>query len=108
MLIQKPMRPPAMAVPIETIRAVLNSRMRAKFGLRDIGFMILNLNRGATSVDNDDFDKKFSLAKTLTNIRNTSNATTNSSNAQLLNRMSVDCCEKAEEALEFTDVLLCK
>jgi hypothetical protein len=22
--------------------------------------------------------------------------------------MSVDCCEKAEEALEFTDVLLCK
>jgi hypothetical protein len=26
-----------------TIRAVLNSRMRAKFGLRDIGFMILNL-----------------------------------------------------------------
>jgi hypothetical protein len=40
--------------------------------------------RGATSVDNDDFDKKFSLAKTLTNIRNTSNATTNSSNAQLI------------------------
>jgi hypothetical protein len=35
----------------------------------------LVFNRGATSVDNDDFDKKFSLAKTLTNIRNTSNAT---------------------------------
>jgi hypothetical protein len=34
-----------MAVPIETIRAVLNSRMRAKFGLRDIGFMILNPER---------------------------------------------------------------
>jgi hypothetical protein len=32
-----------MAVLIETIRAVLNSRMRAKFGLRGIGFMILNL-----------------------------------------------------------------
>jgi hypothetical protein len=30
-----------------------------------------------TTADNDDFDKKFSLAKTLTNIRNTSNATTN-------------------------------
>jgi hypothetical protein len=39
------------------------------------------------AVDNDDFDKKFSLAKTLTNIRNTSNATTNSSNAQLLNSL---------------------
>jgi hypothetical protein len=38
-------------------------------------------------VDNDDFDKKFSLAKTLTNIRNTSNATTNSSNKQLLNSL---------------------
>ncbi len=47
----------------------------------------LVFNRGATSVDNDDFDKKFSLAKTLTNIRNTSNATTNSSNAQLLNSL---------------------
>jgi hypothetical protein len=35
----------AMAVLIETIRAVLNSRMRAKFGLRDIGFMILNPER---------------------------------------------------------------
>jgi hypothetical protein len=35
-------RPPAMAVLIETTRAVLNSRMRAKFGLRDIGFMTLN------------------------------------------------------------------
>jgi predicted membrane chloride channel (bestrophin family) len=32
-----------MAVLIETTRAVLNSRMRAKFGLRGIGFMILNL-----------------------------------------------------------------
>jgi hypothetical protein len=38
-------------------------------------------------VDNDDFDKKFSLAKTLTNIRNTSNATTDSSNKQLLNSL---------------------
>ncbi len=47
----------------------------------------LVFNRGATGVDNDDFDKKFSLAKTLTNIRNTSNATTNSSNAQLLNSL---------------------
>jgi hypothetical protein len=27
-------------------------------------------------VNNDDFDKKFSLAKTLTNIRNSGNATT--------------------------------
>jgi hypothetical protein len=31
----------------------------------------LVFNRGATDVDNDDFDKKFSLAKTLTKIRNT-------------------------------------
>jgi hypothetical protein len=31
--------------------------------------------------------KKFSLAKTLTNIRNSSNATTDSSNAQLLNSL---------------------
>jgi hypothetical protein len=38
----------------------------------------LVFNRGATGVDNDDFDKKFSLAKTLTKIRNTSNATTDS------------------------------
>jgi hypothetical protein len=38
-------------------------------------------------VDKDDFDKKFSLAKTLTNIRNSSNATTDSSNAQLLNSL---------------------
>jgi inorganic pyrophosphatase/exopolyphosphatase len=38
-------------------------------------------------VDNDDFDKKFSLDKTLTNIRNSSNATTDSSNAQLLNSL---------------------
>ncbi|SSC07304.1 hypothetical protein BTURTLESOX_51 [bacterium endosymbiont of Bathymodiolus sp. 5 South] len=37
-----PERPPATAVLIETTRVVLNSRMRAKFGLRDIGFMILN------------------------------------------------------------------
>jgi hypothetical protein len=91
-------RPPAIVL-IEITRAVLNSRMRAKFVLRDIRFMILNLkdnfadynedktsanpdasaiplqrsafinnnalvfNRGATGVDNDDFDKKFSLAK---------------------------------------------
>jgi SRSO17 transposase len=48
---------------------------------------IVLINRGATGVDNDDFDKKFSLAKTLTNIRNTSNATTNSSNKQLLNSL---------------------
>jgi hypothetical protein len=41
----------------------------------------------AASVDNDDFDKKFSLAKTLTNIRNTSNATTDSPNKQLLNSL---------------------
>ena len=47
----------------------------------------LVFNRGATGVDNDDFDKKFSLAKTLTNIRNSSNATTDSSNAQLLNSL---------------------
>ncbi|VVM27033.1 hypothetical protein BSPWISOXPB_656 [uncultured Gammaproteobacteria bacterium] len=47
----------------------------------------LVFNRGATGVDNDDFDKKFSLAKTLTNIRNTSNATTDSSNKQLLNSL---------------------
>jgi hypothetical protein len=33
------------------------------------------------------FDKKFSLAKTLTNIRNSSNATTASSNAQLLSSL---------------------
>jgi hypothetical protein len=31
----------------------------------------LVFNRGATGVNNDDFDKKFSLAKTLTKIRNT-------------------------------------
>jgi hypothetical protein len=43
----------------------------------------LVFNRGATGVDKGDFDKKFSLAKTLTNIRNTSDATTHSSNAQL-------------------------
>jgi hypothetical protein len=42
---QTVLRPPAMAVLIETTRAVLNSRMRAKFGLRDIGFMILNPER---------------------------------------------------------------
>ncbi|VVH65331.1 hypothetical protein BSPLISOX_1691, partial [uncultured Gammaproteobacteria bacterium] len=47
----------------------------------------LVFNRGATGVDNDDFDKKFSLAKTLTKIRNTSNATTDSSNKQLLNSL---------------------
>jgi hypothetical protein len=38
-------------------------------------------------VNKNDFDKKFSLAKTLTNIRNTSDATTHSSNAQLLNSL---------------------
>jgi hypothetical protein len=38
------LRPPAMML-IETTRAVLNSRMRAKFGLKDIGFMILNPER---------------------------------------------------------------
>jgi hypothetical protein len=43
--------------------------------------------RANTGVDNDDFDKKFSLAKTLTKIRNTSNATTDSSNKQLLNSL---------------------
>jgi hypothetical protein len=32
-------------VLIEITRAVLNSRMRAKFVLRDIGFMILNPER---------------------------------------------------------------
>jgi hypothetical protein len=42
----------------------------------------LVFNRGATGVDNDDFDKKLSLAKTLTNIRNSSNATTDSSCCQ--------------------------
>jgi hypothetical protein len=47
----------------------------------------LVFNRGATGVDNDDFDNKFSLAKTLTNIRNSSNATTASSNAQLLSSL---------------------
>ncbi|VVH65818.1 hypothetical protein BSPLISOX_1019, partial [uncultured Gammaproteobacteria bacterium] len=47
----------------------------------------LVFNRGATDVDNDDFDNKFSLAKTLTKIRNTSNATTDSSNKQLLNSL---------------------
>ncbi|SHN93695.1 hypothetical protein, partial [bacterium endosymbiont of Bathymodiolus sp. 5 South] len=47
----------------------------------------LVFNRGATGVNKNDFDKKFSLAKTLTNIRNTSDATTHSSNAQLLNSL---------------------
>ncbi|VVH64136.1 hypothetical protein BSPLISOX_452, partial [uncultured Gammaproteobacteria bacterium] len=47
----------------------------------------LVFNRGATGVDNDDFDNKFSLAKTLTNIRNSSDATTHSSNAQLLSSL---------------------
>jgi hypothetical protein len=28
------------------------------------------MNRGALGVDNNDFDKKFSLARTLTSIRN--------------------------------------
>jgi hypothetical protein len=37
-------RPPAIVL-IEITRAVLNSRMRAKFVLRDIGFMILNPER---------------------------------------------------------------
>jgi hypothetical protein len=36
-------RPPAIVLT-EITRAVLNSRMRAKFVLRDIRFMILNLN----------------------------------------------------------------
>jgi hypothetical protein len=35
-------RPPAIVL-IETTRAVLNSRMRAKFALKDVRFMILNL-----------------------------------------------------------------
>ena len=47
----------------------------------------LVFNRSATGVDKEDFDKKFSLAKTLTNIRNSSNATTASSNAQLLSSL---------------------
>ena len=47
----------------------------------------LVFNRGATGVDNDDFDEKFSLAKTLTSIRNSSGATTSSSNTQLLNSL---------------------
>jgi hypothetical protein len=47
----------------------------------------LVFNRGATGVNNDDFDKKFSLVKTLTNIRNSGNATTHSSNTQLLNSL---------------------
>jgi hypothetical protein len=34
-------------------------------------------------VDNDDFDEKFSLAKTLTSILDSSGATTNNSNTQL-------------------------
>jgi hypothetical protein len=50
-------------------------------------------------VDNNDFDKKFSLAKTLTNIRNTSNATTNSSNAQLLNRAVLNSRMRAKFGL---------
>ncbi|VVH64961.1 hypothetical protein BSPLISOX_161 [uncultured Gammaproteobacteria bacterium] len=37
-------RPPAIVL-IEITRAVLNSRMRPKFVLRDIGFMILNPER---------------------------------------------------------------
>jgi hypothetical protein len=57
-------------------KTLTNSRMRAKFVLRDIRFMILNLKYNFA-----DYDKKFSLAKTLTNIRNSSNATTDSSNA---------------------------
>jgi hypothetical protein len=56
-------------------------------------------------VNNDDFDKKFSLAKTLTNIRNSSNATTDSSNAQLMN---ADRCKGIAEASGFADVLSCK
>ena len=47
----------------------------------------LVFNRGATDVDNDDFDKKFSFAKTLTSIRNSSGATTNSTDTQLLNSL---------------------
>jgi hypothetical protein len=46
-----------------------------------------NLSPLFTGVNNDDFDKKFSLAKTLTNIRNSGNATTHSSNTQLLNSL---------------------
>ena len=47
----------------------------------------LVFNRGATDVDNDDFDEKFSFAKTLTSIRNSSGATTNSTDTQLLNSL---------------------
>jgi hypothetical protein len=38
-------------------------------------------------VDNDDFDEKFSLAKTLTSILDSSSATTNNSSTQLLNSL---------------------
>ncbi|CAC9523066.1 hypothetical protein [Bathymodiolus azoricus thioautotrophic gill symbiont] len=44
----------------------------------------LVFNRGATGVNNDDFDKTFSLAKTLTNIRSSSDATEDGSNTQFL------------------------
>ena len=65
--------PDASAIPLQRSTLISNNA--------------LVFNRGATGVDNDDFDKKFSLAKTLTNIRNSSNATTDSSNAQLLNSL---------------------
>jgi hypothetical protein len=54
--------PDASAIPLQRSTLISNNA--------------LVFNRGATGVDNDDFDKKFSLAKTLTNIRNSSNATT--------------------------------
>jgi hypothetical protein len=38
---------------IETTRAVLNSRMRAKFALKDVRFMILNLRVGGTGAPDD-------------------------------------------------------
>ncbi len=49
----------------------------------DVSGHALVFNRGALGVDNDDFDEKFSLAKTLTSILDSSGATTNNSSAQL-------------------------
>jgi uncharacterized protein YxjI len=53
----------------------------------DVSGHALVFNRGALGVDNDDFDEKFSLAKTLTSILDSSGATTNNSNTQLLNSL---------------------
>ena len=70
--------------PIHGEDSLMNVFMRSKASINfpiDTDFSNSNnalvFNRGAAGVDNHDFDKKFSLAKTLTSIRNSSNVTKN-------------------------------